>query len=90
LKSLLQANPLTADKKLAVDTPYAVITSAWIRSWKSWINKPHLNSRPAAPDNSSFFCSHSLLSFDPSKPQDLADPRVSLIKSFEWDEIATL
>lgn len=89
LKSLFISNPLTNEKR-PTSAGNALIPSAWIRAWRMWINSPRLFFRPSWPDNGIFVCSHGLLRFDPSKPQDLADHELCLVKGDDWEEIVRL
>ncbi|KAI5900286.1 uncharacterized protein SCHCODRAFT_02607525 [Schizophyllum commune H4-8] len=88
LKHMLD-HALNGDTALLEDTPLAIVPSQFVRAWKMWLGRPTEYPRPPGIDNSSFFCEHDQLAFDPNVPADM-DSKLAVIKRSDWEVLQTL
>ncbi|KAL1729248.1 hypothetical protein EV714DRAFT_251709 [Schizophyllum commune] len=88
LKHMLD-HALNGDTALLEDTPLAIVPSQFVRAWKMWLGRPTEYPRPPGIDNSSFFCEHDRLAFDPNVPADM-DSKLAVIKRSDWEVLQTL
>ncbi|KAL1717465.1 hypothetical protein EV715DRAFT_253708 [Schizophyllum commune] len=88
LKHMLD-HALNGDTALLEDTPLAIVPSQFVRAWKMWLSRPTEYPRPPGIDNSSFFCEHDQLAFDPNVPADM-DSKLAVIKRSDWEVLQTL
>lgn len=66
--------------------PCAVLSSAFVTTWKQWANFPSDNPRPDIVDNSRFFCEHEMLVFDPNCVSD-QDSSMMIVQRHVWDAL---
>ncbi|KAI4525001.1 hypothetical protein K525DRAFT_261907 [Schizophyllum commune Loenen D] len=88
LKHILD-HALNGDTALLEDTPLAIVPSQFVRAWKMWLSRPTEYPRPPGIDNSSCFCEHDQLAFDPNVPADM-DSKLAVIKRSDWEVLQTL
>ncbi|EJU05183.1 hypothetical protein DACRYDRAFT_103677 [Dacryopinax primogenitus] len=91
LRSMLSINPLASRPVSLIEGfVYAVVPSAFIRAWRSWLIHPLTNSRPTSLDTSIFFCPHEKIYFDSNEAVDMEDVDLVVIKESEWNILAQL
>ncbi|KAH8116817.1 cysteine proteinase [Phellopilus nigrolimitatus] len=69
--------------------PCAIVPSAFIHEWTSWLVKPGEARRPVAIDNSYMLCDHGLLNVDLSDEFDF-DDTLAVVTRAEWDLLQNL
>ncbi|KAJ7581164.1 hypothetical protein C8J56DRAFT_866417 [Mycena floridula] len=77
-------NGLGGTTTFHIKIPCAFVPIAFVRTWRDWLLRPADNDRPNDLDNTSFFCEHQHLNFDPNHLNDWQDT-CALIKRSEWD-----
>jgi ubiquitin carboxyl-terminal hydrolase 48 len=66
-----------------------IIEASFIRTWRTWLQKPSDIERPASAETNDFFCAHGDLLLDFSNPSDF-DDNLAVVTEQEYEILSQL